>query len=35
MEECESGYILERFFYEQLGEYEKGKKTLREDYPQM
>jgi hypothetical protein len=35
MEEYKSGYILERFFYEQLDEYEKSKKSLREYYPQM
>ena len=35
MDEYKSGYILERFFYEQLGEYEKSKKSLREYYSQM
>jgi hypothetical protein len=35
IEEYKSGYILERFFYEQLAEYEKSKKPLREYYPQM
>lgn len=35
MEEYKSGYILERFFYEQLAEYEKSKKSLREYYPIM
>jgi len=35
MQEYKSGYILERFFYEQLGEYEKTKKSLREYYPLM
>jgi hypothetical protein len=35
MQEYKSGYVLERFFYEQLEEYEKSKKTLREYYPQM
>ena len=35
MQEYKSGYILERFFYEQLEEYEKSKKPLREYYPQM
>lgn len=35
MNEYKSGYILERFFYEQLGDYEKSKKPLREYYPQM
>lgn len=33
--EYKSGYILERFFYEQLGEYEKSKKPLREYYRVM
>jgi hypothetical protein len=35
MQEYKSGYILERFFYEQLAEYEKSKKPLREYYPEM
>ena len=35
MKEYKSGNILERFFYEQLGEYEKSKKSLREYYPQI
>lgn len=35
MDEYKSGYILERYFYEQLGEYEKSKKSLREYYPLM
>jgi hypothetical protein len=34
-DEYKSGYILERFFYEQLGEYEKSKKSLQEYYPLM
>lgn len=35
MQEYKSGYILERFFYEQLVEYEKSGKSLREYYPEM
>jgi hypothetical protein len=29
------GYILTRFFYEQLGLYDKTTKPLREFYPEM
>jgi hypothetical protein len=35
MKEYRSGYTLEAFFYEQLGEYEKTNQSLREFYPIM
>jgi len=35
MQEYRSGYILERFFYEQLGEYEKSGQGLSAYYPTM
>jgi len=35
LEEYRSGYILERFFYEQLSDYEKSGEPLRLYYPKM
>jgi hypothetical protein len=35
LEEYHSGYILERYFWEKLGDYEKGTLTLRQFYPAM
>ena len=35
LEEYRSGYILERFFYEQLSDYEKSGESLKLYYPQM
>jgi hypothetical protein len=35
MDEWKSGYILERFFWEQLAEYERQGSDLRQDYPTM
>jgi len=35
LEEYRTGYILERFFYEQLSGYEKSGQSLRLYYPQM
>jgi len=33
--EYRSGYVLERFFWEQLGDYEAGSADLRTFYPAM
>jgi hypothetical protein len=35
MQEYRSGYVLERFFYERLGEYEKSGQGLSAYYPTM
>jgi hypothetical protein len=35
LREWRRGHLLERFWFEQLGEYEKSHGTLREEYPHM